>query len=237
MLDGRRARILRQLPSAQQYNVSYTTTTSRRDLPADRWTDYIIIGIERAKSLFHHFSRQPVAGISKVRKGYLQFPQAAGLIRALIPGLSDREVRFGMAHICSMDVNGDGLVSFGEFLRGLQATSLQLPGGTISAGFRKPSGTTGAGKDDYEYDHEISLDNFHHKGQAYLIDSETRVLYQLQETEEGNDEAWPAEVGFVKPSGEVRFTSATDHGAKKLAAFYQEITSFMEVMRADTPIR
>eukprot|EP00873_Tetraselmis_striata_P005685 jgi/Tetstr1/425949/TSEL_016300.t2 len=202
----------------------------------------------RAKTLFMRHSHAPHGGCTP-RKGYLQPSQVGAFLAELLPGLSRREVRFGMLHLFGLlDADGDGRISFGEFVKGLRAVHMILPSGTLQPGFRPSSGgsspwhsprgdrppatpqgdSCGLGTGGSE-PMELTLEEYEHKGRLLLLEPATRTLFDPR-AEEVDDEGtgWPMRVGYLTSGGAVRLTQATSGGSAELARLYQAVDAFIK---------
>lgn len=79
------------------------------------------------------------------RDGRLQYGELAALFRRLMPNITTQQLRTIMAQAHTIDVDGDGTISFNELLQALRAVELHTSLGVHATGFGSAT-VTGSGK-------------------------------------------------------------------------------------------
>ena len=159
--------------------------------------------------------------------------QVPALVKSLIPELSDREIRFGVAHIMSMDRDCDGVIGFGEYLRVVQACrknyQKQLPSGTLQPGWYDAVAQEAGNIEEVGKLAQLRLEEFAHNGLSLLVEPFSQLLYQLPKSiTEYTQDTWPQEIGYLTSSDEVRFTLPVHIGYTRLVELHQELSRFMQ---------
>ncbi|KAG2427358.1 hypothetical protein HXX76_012552 [Chlamydomonas incerta] len=122
------------------------------------------------------------------RNGRLEPRELARFFAKTIPGLTEPQLRYLLAHMYEMDVNGDGTVSFEELMYALRAADVTRAGGATAApqqqaAYRSAAAAAGAG------DNWV-LEPITFEGRPYLLDRRTAAVYA-----DTNEDQYPELVG------------------------------------------
>ncbi|PNG99551.1 Calmodulin-like protein 1, partial [Tetrabaena socialis] len=152
-----------------------------------RVTDYLRANRVDAYAVYKQFDTD--------RNERLEPSELARFFAAAVPGLRDEQLRYLMAHMVELDVNGDGTVSYEELLHAMRAAEVtrtpaeqqqqqqQAPqpqrGFQSSPSFRPAPGGG-----------ELALDAVSFEGRPYLVDPRTNAVYT-----DGGEDRYPELVG------------------------------------------
>ncbi|GAX77102.1 hypothetical protein CEUSTIGMA_g4548.t1 [Chlamydomonas eustigma] len=135
--------------------------------------------------------------------GALEPPEVMNLFKKVMPSLKPQEVRYLLAHLHKIDQNHDGVISFNELLIAMKAVDFgqNQQSGAAVRDYRMPTDVTSPrqgstqrmqGPQSYSAEDKVewNLEHFKLKGQPYLLDRRTGLLYVSDE-----HGSWPRLVG------------------------------------------
>ncbi|GIL82053.1 hypothetical protein Vretifemale_10957 [Volvox reticuliferus] len=195
--------------------------------------------------------------------GRLEPRELARFLRACLPELSSADIRHLMTQLLSIDVNGDGALSYAELAHAMYGMELQLPDGRRLAARYVARPATGNGQRaaakatvssrygngpirPYTEIREWRLEPWHCAAEErdYLLDRQTGLVYQLAPGGGADDSGmWPVVIGARTGDGRVkrlestlgyRFFDALDH---KLRIERVRLDELMETFDRDANAR